>query len=127
MIAIVDTSAWLEYFRGSPKAAKLRVLILEGLTKLITLDCCLAELKAVALRDGLDFAGMFRVIKADSIILPILQENWLLAAGIRHEMRKKQPTFGMIDALILARQKTLKAHLMTMDSHFKGLKNVILV
>lgn len=127
MISIIDTSAWVEYFEGSAKGIFLKNLLEDKKNKFVTMESCIAELVGVSLRQGLDFRQLKTFVKENSVILPILTETWISAAKIRHVVRKTRPQFGLLDALLLAKQKELNCSLISSDSHFKALKNVVYI
>jgi len=56
-----------------------------------------------------------------------LTQDWLEAAAIRSEVRKKSKGFGMMDALILAQQKRLGCKVVSGDLQFKHLGGVVFV
>ncbi|MCB9359098.1 PIN domain-containing protein [Candidatus Woesearchaeota archaeon] len=123
---IVDSHAWISYFKGDVSAEILGDLI-NNRKRLITIECCLSEIKCIALRDWSDFKRMKAIIAANSTILPVLQENWLGAAQIRHDIRKTVQRFGLIDAILVSRQKDLKCKILTGNPHFKKMKNVLYI
>lgn len=126
MIYIVDTSAWIEYLIGSRKGLMLeRLLDKQEHNKFITMECCISELHGYCLRNDTDFNPVFDVIRINSLILPVLETHWLEAANIRFNARKKIKDFGLIDAILVAKQKELKCTLVSCDSHFKGMKKVV--
>ena len=123
MIYIVDTFAWIEYLEGNPKGKELKKLI-ESKNKLITMECCISELKGYCLKNNENFHDVMDVIKNNSVILPVLRADWIKAAEIKFELRKKIQHFGLIDALLVAKQQEHKCSLITGDPHFKTLKNI---
>ena len=125
MIYIIDTFAWIEYFNGSDNGLLLKKLLSNINNKLITLECCMSELFGYCLRNNLDFDKVQSIVKRDSVILPVLIDQWLNAARIRFETRKKINNFGLIDSILLAKQSELKCLIVTGDPHFKGMKNVV--
>lgn len=125
MIHIIDTYAWIEYFIGSSKGEVLRKLLLHDGNKFLTVECCLGEIKGWALRNNDDFDRHFRIIRANSDMLPIMEHDWILAGQERFDQRKTQKDFGLIDAAILVKQKELDCKLISGDKHFKNLKNII--
>ena len=46
---------------------------------------------------------------------------------IKHELRKKIKNFGLIDSILVAKQQELNCKIITGDSHFKNLKNVVFI
>jgi len=127
VIYIVDTHAWIEYFTGSKSGTILKRLLENKNNKFISMDCNLAELKGFCLREGMDFSSMYRVVKKDSIILPVIIDIWLKAAETKHEIRKKVKDFGLIDAVLVAKQNELNCMLISGDEHFKNMKKVIYI
>lgn len=125
MIYIVDSWAWVEYCIGSKSGLELKSLLNNKNHKFITLECTISELKSYCLRTGYDFNLLHNVLKKNSLILPVLLSHWLEASEIKHEMRKKIKDFGLIDSILVARQNELKCSVVSGDTHFKGLKNVV--
>lgn len=127
MLFIIDTYAWVEYFIGSKRGLKVKKLLDDVKNSFVTLECCLAELKGWCLKENVDFGKLYNVIVSNSAIVPIESDEWIKAAELRYNMRKQRKDFGLIDALILAKQKKLACKILTGDRHFKGLKNVVLI
>jgi predicted nucleic acid-binding protein len=122
---IIDSYAWIEYFIGSTKGEILNKLFSNKKDNFFTVECCLAEVNGWAIREKQDFERLFKIIKANSGILHLSQEDWIDAAKERFEQRKKQKDFGLIDAVILVKQKELRCKVVSGDSHFKKLKGVV--
>lgn len=127
MIYLVDSWAWVEYFTGSDAGLILKRLLDKKRHKFITMECTVSELKSYCLRNGRDFSQMYTVLKRNSVILPVLTSHWLKAAEIRHETRKKIGDFGLIDAILVAKQNELKCKVISGDLHFKNLKNAVYI
>jgi len=125
MICIVDTFAWVEYFIGSSKGAILKKNLSEKNNRHITMECCLTELVGYCKKNNKDYRPIIGIVKANSVLLPVTQELWIKAAQIRFRLRKKVKNFGLVDAIIAAKQEDLKCKIITGDPHFKTLKNVI--
>ena len=121
---ILDTYAWIEYFIGSKKGAIVKTLIDAKKNTFSTLENCIAELKLWCLAENENFQKLFSIVKINSSIEPITLNNWIEAANIRHEKRKQMKDFGLMDALILAKQDEIKGKIVTGDKHFKNMKNV---
>ncbi len=127
MIYIIDTYAWIEYFRGYKHGEILKKLFENVNNKFVTMECCLAELRGYCLKQDLDFNQMYSIVKHNSIILPVLIYHWINAAKIRFETRKKIKNFGLIDSILLAKQEEIKCKLISGDYHFKNLKNIVYI
>ncbi|MEK6922811.1 MAG: PIN domain-containing protein [Nanoarchaeota archaeon] len=125
MLHIIDSYAWIEYFIGSNKGEILKKLFLDDKNSFLTMGCCLAEIKGLALKNNRDFNQLYKIIKANSRILAITERDWIDTAKERFEQRKKQKDFGLIDAVILVKQKELNCKIVSGDKHFKDMKDVI--
>ncbi len=122
---VIDSYAWVEYFNGSKKGEILKKLFLEEKNKFFTISCCLAEIKGWAIKNNQNFNDILNIIKANSEILNLNENDWILAGEERAEQRIKQKDFGLIDSTILIKQKELNCKIITGDLHFKDLKNII--
>ena len=127
MIYIVDSWAWIEYFIGSKNGLVFKKLLENKNHKFITMECTLSELKSYCLRTNNDFDHIRNVTKRNSVILPILAAQWIEAATIKHEMRKKVKDFGLIDSILVAKQKEFNCIIISGDKHFKGMRNVVYI
>ena len=100
------------------------VKIHEEVTNKFTIKQIASLLTDDRIVDPLD---LYEIIKINSIILPVLRTTWIEAAGIKHELRKKIKHFGLIDAILVAKQKELKCKVISGDPHFKSLSNVLYI
>jgi predicted nucleic acid-binding protein len=120
---IIDSYAWIEYLMGSEKGKKVNELIKKS--ECFTLECNLAEIYEWARKNEQDFKFIQKIIISKSSIMPINREDWLKAVDIKLEKRKSIKDFGLIDALIIAKQTALKCKVITGDEHFKNMKEVV--
>ncbi len=121
---IIDTYAWVEYFLASEKGRTAKKILENPRNTLITLENCIAELHEWCLKHDIDFEKLFRIVRGSSTIEAININDWIRAAKIKFDQRKKTKGFGLMDALILAKQSELKCKIITGDKHFKKLRNV---
>lgn len=125
MIYIIDSYAWIEYFLGSSKGENIKKLFIDEKNQFMTLECCLAEIIGWSLKNNQDFDSLFRIIRSNSQILQITEHDWIDAGKERYEQRKKQKDFGLIDAVILVKQKEFGCKVISGDKHFKSLHNIV--
>ncbi len=125
MLYIIDSYAWVEYFMGSQKGEVLKKLFLDEKNRFAAVECCLAEIQGWALNNKQDFNTLFKIIRANSTILPLTEHDWINAGKERFEHRKTQKDFGLIDAVILVKQMEFNSFIVTGDKHFKGKKNIV--
>ena len=127
MIFIVDSWAWIEYFTGSKSGLKLKKLVDNKNHKFITMECTLSEVNSYCLRTGSNFDRLNSIIKKNSIMLPVTNDIWLKAAETKHEIRKKIKDFGLIDSILVAKQKELNCTIISGDEHFKNMKKIVYI
>lgn len=125
MIHIVDTHAWIEYIEGTKRALIFQKLLDDPNNKFITMECCLSELFGFCLKNNHNFQEAYELIRANSVILPVLAKNWMEGAKTRFMLRKNIAHFSLIDAILVSKQKELKSKIVSGDPHFKTLKNVV--
>ncbi len=124
---LIDTYAWVEYFIGSDKGKKVKKILEDENNKILTPECCLAEIKGWCIRENQDFEELYSIVRKISDIQCILTQDWLEAASISSELRKTKKDFGMIDALILAQRKRFGCKVVSGDPHFKGTRDAIFI
>lgn len=125
MIYIIDSYAWVEYFLGSERGEVLKKLFSDEKNQFFTIECCLAEIKGWSLRNSRDFDELFKIIRANSRIIPVTEHDWIDAAEIKFKQREKHKDFGLIDAVLLTKQSEFNCKIVSGDKHFKELKNVV--
>ncbi len=121
---IIDSYAWVEYFIGSKKGEILRRLFTDEKNKFFIIECCLAEIKGWAIKNNQDFDNILTIIKSNSETLNLTENDWILAGEERANQRQTKKDFGLIDSIILIKQKDLNCKIITGDLHFKDLKNI---
>lgn len=124
MTYILDTHAWVEYFIGSKKGKRVKD-IMGSAKRLITVDCCIAELLIWSKKNDVNFDMIFEVVQANSELARVGLNDWIDGAKIRETMRKTRKRFCLIDAILVKKQKDFKAKVVSGDPHFKGLKKTV--
>ncbi|MDD5163399.1 MAG: type II toxin-antitoxin system VapC family toxin [Candidatus ainarchaeum sp.] len=121
---VIDTFAWIEYFKGSQKGGKAGEIIKTG--NCITPVIVLAELSNIYSREkNSSWEKELAFIVARTTIVDITADIAIRAGKLKTEMRKNHRSkFGLIDAVILATALNASALVLTGDRHFKGLDNV---
>lgn len=117
---LVDTSIWVDYFIGSETGRKFHQIIQNE--EIMTTESVISEIKSWCLKEKLDFSMYEKIISSNAKILSITYKDWVKAAEIKHEQRKKNKKFGIMDAIIVSKQE--KMMLLTKDTDFKGLARV---
>ncbi len=122
---ILDSYAWIEYFNGTEEGKIVNKLFKDPKKRFYTVICCLAEIQGWALKNKGNFENLFRLIKSNSTIIQLTEQDWIQAAKEKHEQRKAYKDFGLIDATLITIQKQIKAKIVSGDKHFKEQKGVI--
>jgi len=120
---LIDSWAWIEYFRGSKAGEKVRKYI-EGENEIIISTINMAEIYRWILRfyDEKIAEEKRNFIKKRAIVIDVTEEIAIKSAKIKHKLK-----WGLGDSIIYATAKQEKAKVLTGDPHFKNLKDVIYI
>ena len=116
---VVDSSAWLEYFAGTPEAKSFAVAI-EDTRRLVVPAITIAEVFKRVLQQRDETSALRAVaLMQHGEIVPVDAALALMAArlGLKHKL-------PLADSLIYATALLRDATLWTQDEHFKGLPSV---
>ena len=123
---VVDSYAWIEYFRGSEAGKKAKGFIEGG--KAATATITVAELREKYTREGWPYFDNDLLFIVSSTVIVNLTKNIAVKAGeVNAVMKAKVKGWGMADSITLATAEVAKAKVVTGDKHFKGLKQAILI
>jgi predicted nucleic acid-binding protein len=116
---VPDSSAWIEYFRGSPLKTTFRPIV-QDITTLIVPSIVIYEVyKWMVLDVGEDAALIAKAMMLRGKVI-VLDPSLAIDASrisIKHKL-------AMADAIIYATTLAHAAEVWTTDGHFKGLPNV---
>ena len=121
---LLDTFAWIEFFRSTEKGLKVNELIRGNIC--FTSAVSLAELSEWVEKEKLDRKFIFHVVQNFSTVLDVTQSQFELAGILKVEKRRTTKNFGIVDAIILATAKQYNLPVVTGDKHFDG-ENVVLL
>lgn len=128
MSVLVDSCAWIEYFKGSVADRKVKELIENSQEKIIVSMVNIAEVYNSFLRDyphpeNERYAEASKnAMKKRSYVYDVDEAIAVDSAKIKHEKK-----WGLGDSMIYATAKREGAKVLTGDPHFKGLNDVILL
>ncbi len=122
MTVLIDSWAWVEFFRGSKKGEEIRAYVMDENQDIIISSINLAEIYRLALDrfDEQTAEKRRRAMISRCYLIPVDEEIAIKGAKFRHER-----DWGLGDALIYATAIREDAKVLTGDPHFKGLKDVI--
>lgn len=123
LTVLVDTFAWVEYFRGTQRGKAVKELV-DGPEPLLVSPINLAEMYVKEQKEMGEARAKERVkfIVERCEIVPIGDELAISAAK-----EKIARGFGLADAIIYATASLKEAKIMTGDKHFKGLEKTIFI
>jgi predicted nucleic acid-binding protein len=123
---VIDSYAWLEYFRGSASGRVAKGYIEGGAAA--TSAVTLAELREKYLKEKWEsFEVDSDFLTTRTYLVPVEKTLALLAGEINHSRKKVVKDWGMADSLILATARNASAKVITGDRHFEGLAETIMI
>ncbi len=126
MTVLVDSWAWIEYFKGTCAGEKVKELLENSQDKIIVSTVNIAEVYNSFLRDyphqdNNRYAEASRkTMEQRSYIYEVDEKIAVDSAKIKHEKK-----WGLGDSIIYATAKREGALVMTGDPHFRGLNDII--
>ena len=123
---VIDSYAWLEYFRGSPSGGTAKGYIESGAAA--TSAVTLAELREKYIKEKWEsFNEDSDFLTTKTYLVQIEKSLALLAGEINHGRKLVVKGWGMADSLILATARNAAAKVVTGDRHFEGLAETIMI
>ena len=118
---LMDSSAWLSYFFATSKQVKK---IVESDCILYTSVISIFEIKRKLMRDGFerDLEGVLTFIEDRSIVINLDEDISQLAADLSIQYK-----LHAMDALIYASAKAMDSELVTANSDFEKLVDVLII
>ncbi len=126
MTVLVDSWAWIEYFKGTCAGEKVKELLEKSQDKIIVSTINIAEVYNSFLRDYSHpdndrYAEASRkAMEQRSYVCEVDEKIAVDSAKIKHEKK-----WGLGDSIIYATAKREDAKVLTGDPHFRGLNDVI--
>ena len=122
MTVLVDSWAWIEYFKGSSFGIKAKEIIERG-DKLLLATINVSEIYHFLLKNKPDDAEKLLSFAASSSFVIVLDSSLAKrAAKIKYDKK-----IGLADAIVIATAEENNATILTGDDDFKNIKNVIYI
>ena len=120
LTVLVDSWAWVGYFKGTELGKKAKDVIESGKKLLIS---------AINISEVYHFLLKYRDKDAEKLINFMLKSSFIIALdtniAIKAAKLKHIYKMGLTDAIVLATAEENNAEILTGDSDFKNMKNVI--
>jgi len=116
---LIDTSAWIDFFRETGGAVGDLVAELIRLDRVYLTGPVMAELLhgAKGKREATQLDAVFTTIP----ILDVSREDWITTGTTLHTLRKKGLSIPLTDVLIASVAQQHKMAVLTLDKHFQHL------
>jgi predicted nucleic acid-binding protein len=120
---LIDSWAWVEYFRGSEAGERAREFI-EGEEEAVVSTINLAEVYRWILRFYPDEVAeeKVRAMKQRCMVLEVTEGIAIESAKLKHRLRLR-----LGDAIILATARATKARIVTGDPDFGDIEDVVFI
>jgi len=119
---LFDTSAWIEYFKGTEKGQMVSNLIKNK--SIYTCPITLAEISNWSHKNSEGPAQRINIIKSFSSVLELNEQILVLSGRFYAEQRKRNGKISLIDAIIYTTAKIHGLVLLTADGDFENLSSV---
>ena len=122
MTVLIDSWAWIEYFKGSQHGTKAKEIIESG-QKIILSTINVSEIYNFLLKNQpAEAEKLIGFVLSSSFVIPVDSKIAIEAAKIKHSQK-----MGLADAIVLATAEENNAEILTGDDDFKNMKNVIYI
>jgi len=118
---VVDSWAWVEYFRGSEIGRRVSERVSQG-DELWTSVVSLCEVVSKYRREKVSESTAVEAITSLSKLGEIDQEDAIEAGKVHAEVKSRSPNFGLADSFVLQLARKIGAKVLTGDPDFKGLR-----
>ncbi len=122
---LLDTSAWVEFFIGSAKGKRVKEFL--GDVDCYTSIVSLAEVTNWALKENKEVPSLINTIKQLSNVIELDEDITVLAGKLNFERKKIIKKWGMLDSFILASGSIYELKILTKDSDFRDLPDVVML
>ena len=123
---VIDSYAWIEYFKGTSSGEKAREFVEKG--SAATSAITLAELQEKYLREKWDsFEEDLKFITTKTAVIQLDRPISLLAGMINYQNKKQKKGWGMADSIVLATARISSAIVVTGDLHFEHLPDARMI
>lgn len=124
---VVDSSAWVEYFEGTEKGARVREFLAKAHSFPLITGVIATEVISKFLRSGHSGEEIAKALGAMAMFVPHGISLAQKTAEVYSKQRKTKPKFGMADANVLATALMNDAKIITCDTDFLGIPEAVVI
>ena len=119
---MLDSSAWIEYFSGSEKGAKIKDIVESSMT--VTSILSIAEISDKFSKERERFDKFLAFVRNVSSVTNLTVVSCSESGKLKADRRKIKKKFSLVDAIIYLSAKENSCTLITMDHDFDNMENV---
>lgn len=123
---VFDSSAWIEYLRGTPAGKTVAAILENDKNAVLTPNIVAAEVISKMARKHGPVVESVESISNQSVPPLETRHDYFLAGQLHAQLRKTMKNISLADAVILTLAEKNNAKLVTKDSHLKG-KNTVFI
>jgi len=129
----MDTSAWIEYFRGSQEGEQIKDYLFPEPTEIahtVTPTLVLTEMRSAYIRNGKEeqFSDDLVKIHMFSKIEDVLEETLSINAGTKHgKTHSRQNQISYVDSILWEIAKASDMKVLSTDKHFEDCHHAIYI
>jgi len=123
---LIDSSAWIEYLRGSKAGEKVYEILKED-NEIYTLSINIGEVISKVKRDNGQIEIAYNSLTSNVNILGITPEIAKEAGLLHAQLKEKINSISLADTFMIASAKAIYAKILTCDEHFKNFKEAIII
>lgn len=124
---IVDSYAWVEYFKASDKGLEVKNIIEDQKNEIFVPQVVISEVVSSIKRQKMDPAEAAKTMFSLSSIIDATKEDCILVGLLHADMRKTIKDFGLGDSFVLFSAQKMNAKILTGDPHFKHIKEAVMI
>jgi len=122
---LLDTSAWVEVFRGTALGKKIKSIIYDKV--LFTSVLSIAEISKWCSENSLDDSKFLDIIEENSNLIALKREALISGGKLCANLKKKIHNFDLIDACIYTSARIYGAGILTTDHYFELLEGAQII
>ena len=123
---IVDSSAWVEYFKGSENGLKFRKVIESKQNKCFFSNIILAEVVSKSKKEEQNVAEIIKAMQSTASKINESEAEFISGGLIHAELASSEKEVGLADSIIIAVSRKHSLKILTQDFHLKTFNSLYL-
>jgi predicted nucleic acid-binding protein len=123
---LLDTSAWIEYFQGTPLGQTVRDILDKPENVCFVCGGVVSELASTLIRNGLDHEKSIEFVKSRCTLLEGTFEDYFACGVLHARLKKTDPRVSYTDTLLITLGEKHALKIVSKDAHLKGYNTLFL-